>query len=36
MKQSSNEECEEMEVGEIWLKTATMMQGYLEITTDAE
>ncbi|KAL3997697.1 AMP-binding enzyme family protein [Acanthocheilonema viteae] len=36
MKLSSNEECEEMETGEVWLKTATMMQGYLEKTTDID
>uniref|UniRef100_A0AAF5RX74 AMP-binding enzyme family protein n=2 Tax=Wuchereria bancrofti TaxID=6293 RepID=A0AAF5RX74_WUCBA len=34
VKLSSNEECEEKEIGEIWLKTSTMMQGYLERTTD--
>uniref|UniRef100_A0A915Q2V5 AMP-dependent synthetase/ligase domain-containing protein n=1 Tax=Setaria digitata TaxID=48799 RepID=A0A915Q2V5_9BILA len=35
MKSSSNdEECEEMEIGEIWLKTATMMKGYVENVID--
>ncbi|CAG9531306.1 unnamed protein product [Cercopithifilaria johnstoni] len=36
MKSSSNEECKEMEIGEIWLKTTTMMQGYLDKTTDTD
>uniref|UniRef100_A0A158Q880 AMP-binding domain-containing protein n=1 Tax=Elaeophora elaphi TaxID=1147741 RepID=A0A158Q880_9BILA len=36
MKLSSNEECEEMEIGEIWLKTATMMQGYLDRTVHTD
>ncbi|EFO23911.1 hypothetical protein LOAG_04571 [Loa loa] len=36
VKLSSNEECEEKEIGEIYLKTATMMQGYLESTTDID
>ncbi|VDO45107.1 unnamed protein product, partial [Onchocerca flexuosa] len=33
-KLSNNEECEETEIGEIWLKTATIMKGYLEKTTE--
>lgn len=36
MKLSSDEECEEREIGEIMLKTATMMQGYMEETMDTE
>uniref|UniRef100_A0A1I8EJQ2 AMP-dependent synthetase/ligase domain-containing protein n=1 Tax=Wuchereria bancrofti TaxID=6293 RepID=A0A1I8EJQ2_WUCBA len=34
MLNANNDECEEKEIGEIWLKTSTMMQGYLERTTD--
>ncbi|VDK70309.1 unnamed protein product, partial [Onchocerca ochengi] len=34
VKLRNNEECEEMEIGEIWLRTATIMQGYLEKTND--
>ncbi|MCP9264355.1 4-coumarate--CoA ligase 1 [Dirofilaria immitis] len=34
VKLLNNDECEEMEIGEIWLKTITMMQGYLEETID--
>lgn len=36
MKLASNEEGKEMEIGEVWLKTATMMQAYLNRTTDIE
>ncbi|VDK77371.1 unnamed protein product [Litomosoides sigmodontis] len=36
MKLASDEEGKEMEVGEIWLKTATMMQTYLNGTTDID